>query len=211
MVAGDTIARRPAIPVFDIGQVLLRWDPKGSLARLVGSAEAAEAFMDEIDFHAWHGRQDAGRAVAEAVADHSKRFPHHAAVFSGFYERWLDAVPEEVPGTRAIFEDLLAQGPVYGISNFSRELFDRTVPAYPFLGRFTGLVLSADVGINKPDPRIYRILCERHDLDARDCVFIDDSERNVAGARAEGMAGIVFTDAAALSAGLAALGLRPRT
>jgi 2-haloacid dehalogenase len=208
---GDSrIGTRPTIPVFDIGQVLLRWDPKGLLTRLLGSEGAAEAFMQEVDFAGWHGRQDAGRAVTEAVAAHSAQYPHHSAVFSGFYERWLDAVPEEVPGTRAIFEDLLAQGPVYGISNFSRELFDRTVPAYPFLGRFTGLVLSADVGLNKPDPRIYRILCERHGLDARDCIFIDDSGRNVAAARAEGMAGIVFTDAAALSAELAAMGLVPR-
>jgi 2-haloacid dehalogenase len=201
------IGTKPAIPVFDIGQVLLRWDPKGSLARLLGSEDAAEAFMQEVDFAGWHSRQDAGRAIAEAVADHSAQYPHHSAVFGAFYERWLDAVPEEVPGTRTIFEGLLAQGPVYGISNFSRELFDRTVPSYPFLDRFTGLVLSADVGLNKPDPRIYRILCERHGLDARDCIFIDDSERNVAAARAEGMAGIVFTDAAALSAALAALGL----
>jgi 2-haloacid dehalogenase len=195
------------IPVFDIGQVLLRWEPKAALARITGSEAEAEAFMREVDFAAWHGRQDAGRAVAEAVAEHSARFPHHAAVFDAFYDRWLDAVPGEVPGTRTIFEALLARGPVYGISNFSRELFDRTVPAHPFLGGFTGLVLSADVGINKPDARIYRILCERHSLDPRACVFIDDSERNVEGARAAGMRGIVFTDAGALSSALAAMGL----
>ena len=79
--------------------------------------------------------------------------------------------------------------------------------AYQFLGGFTGLVLSADVGINKPDPRIYRILCERHGLDPAACIFIDDSERNVAAARAEGMRGIVFKDAPALSSALAAAGL----
>jgi 2-haloacid dehalogenase len=207
---GGMTETRPTIPVFDIGQVLLRWEPKSLLTRLLGSDHAAEVFMQEVDFAGWHGRQDAGRAVVEAVADHSARYPHHSGVFKAFYERWLDAVPGEFPGTRAVFEALLARGPVYGISNFSRELFDRTVPAYPFLGRFTGLVLSADVGINKPDPRIYRILCERHGLDPRDCVFIDDSERNVAAARAEGMAGIVFTDAGALSSALAGMGLASR-
>lgn len=200
-------ANGATIPVFDIGQVLLRWEPKTALAGIIGSEAEAEAFMDEVDFAAWHGRQDAGRPVADAVAGHSALFPHHAAVFAAFYDRWLDAVPGEVPGTRAIFEALCARGPVYGISNFSRELFDRTVPAHPFLGGFAGLVLSADVGINKPDPRIYRILCERHDLDPRACVFIDDSVRNVDAARAAGMRGIVFTDAAALSSQLAGMGL----
>ncbi|MBL8570340.1 MAG: HAD family phosphatase [Phreatobacter sp.] len=194
------------IPVFDIGQVLLRWEPRAALARITGSEAGADAFMQEVDFASWHGRQDAGRLVAEAVAEHSARFPHYAEVFAAFYDRWLDAVPGEVPGTRVIFEALRARGPVYGISNFSRELFDRTVPAHPFLGEFTGLVLSADVGINKPDPRIYRILCERHGLDPRTCVFIDDSARNVEAARAAGMRGIVFTDAGALSSELAAMG-----
>ena len=195
------------IPVFDIGQVLLRWEPRAALARITGSEAEADAFMQEVDFAAWHGRQDAGRLVAAAVAEHSARFPHHAAVFAAFYDRWLDAVPGEVPGTRAIFEALRTRGPVYGISNFSRELFDRTVPAHPFLGGFTGLILSADVGINKPDPRIYRILCERHGLEPQACVFIDDSAKNVEAARAAGMRGIVFTDAGALSSALAAMGL----
>jgi 2-haloacid dehalogenase len=81
------------------------------------------------------------------------------------------------------------------------------VPAYPFLDAFSGLVLSGDVGINKPDPRIYAILCERHGLDPAACVFIDDSERNVQAARDHGMAAVHFTDAASLSASLRALGL----
>jgi 2-haloacid dehalogenase len=195
------------IPVFDIGQVLLRWEPKTSLARHFPSAEAVDVFMTEIDFDGWHSRQDAGRPVAEAIAEHSLRFPHHATVLASFYDDWLAAVPGEVPGTRAIFEALAARGPVYGISNFSRELFDRTAPIYPFLSTFTGLVLSADVGINKPDPRIYRILCERHGLAPADCIFIDDSAANVEAARAEGMGGIVFSDASSLSASLRAAGL----
>ncbi|WP_163068639.1 HAD-IA family hydrolase, partial [Acinetobacter baumannii] len=74
---------------------------------------------------------------------------------------------------------------------FSRELFDRTVPDFPFLGAFTGLVLSGDEKLNKPDPRIYRILCERYDLDPARLVFVDDSPGNVEAARALGMAGVV--------------------
>ncbi|MGQ3354959.1 MAG: HAD-IA family hydrolase [Phreatobacter sp.] len=195
------------VPVFDIGQVLLRWEPKTALQQHFADAAALEAFMAEVGFMDWHARQDAGRPVAEAVADHAARFPGHAPVFAAFYDDWLKAVPGEVPGTRAIFEGLAAGGPVYGISNFSRELFDRTLPAHPFLAGFSGLVLSADVGINKPDPRIYAILCERYALAPGDCIFIDDAPRNVEAARAFGMDALLFTDALSLSGALRARGL----
>jgi 2-haloacid dehalogenase len=195
------------VPVFDIGQVLLRWDPRGALSRHFPSVEAVDAFMQEVGFMDWHAGQDAGRPVAEAVADQAARYPSHAHVFTAFYDDWLHSVPGEVPGSRAILETLAARGPVYGISNFSRELFDRTTPVYPFLTLFTGLVLSGDVGINKPDPRIYAILCERHGLDPRHCLFIDDSARNVEAARAYGMDALVFTDAPSLADALRARGL----
>lgn len=189
---------RPTVPVFDIGQVLIRWDPHGAFSRRLGSAEAAAALMAEIDFAGWHGQQDAGRTVDEAIRTLSARFPHHAAHAKGFYDDWLEAVPGEVAGMRALFETLVARMPVYGISNFSRELFDRTLPAYPFLGAFTGLVLSGDARMNKPDARIYRLLCDRYGLAPADCFFIDDSPANVEAARAIGMRAHVFTDAASL-------------
>ncbi|MCZ8317195.1 MAG: HAD-IA family hydrolase [Phreatobacter sp.] len=186
---------------------MLRWDPLGAMTRHFESRAAVESFMEKVGFMDWHARQDAGRPIAEAVAAHAALHPAHAGVFAAFYEDWLASVPGEVPGTRAIFEALLEKGPVFGISNFARELFDRTVPAYPFLGRFTGLVLSGDVGINKPDPRIYAILCERHGLEANRCVFIDDSARNVEAARAFGMDALLFTDAPSLADALRARGL----
>lgn len=201
------MSRTSPVPVFDIGQVLLRWEPKAALGPHFPDAAALETFMAEVGFMDWHARQDAGRAVAEAVADHAARFPRHAQVFAAFYDDWLKAVPGEVAGTRAIFEGLAARGPVYGISNFSRELFDRTAPVHRFLDRFSGLVLSADVGINKPDPRIYAILCERYALAPGNCIFIDDAPRNVEAARAFGMDAVLFTDAPSLSEALRARGL----
>ncbi|MBN8940248.1 MAG: HAD family phosphatase [Rhizobiales bacterium] len=198
---------RSVVPVFDIGQVLVRWEPRRGLAPFFPDAPSLDRFIAETNFSRWHAEQDAGRSVAEAIDDAHRRFPHYAHVIAGFYDNYGDSLPGEVPGTRAIFEGLGARGPVYGISNFSRELFDRTVPDYPFLGAFTGLVLSGDEKLNKPDPRIYRILCERYDLDPARLVFIDDSPGNVEAARAMGMAGIVFTDAPSLCAALRDLGL----
>ena len=122
----------------------------------------------------------------------------HAATIAGFYDRWLDAVPGEVPGMRDLFLGLTGRMPVYGISNFSRELFDRTLPVYPFLSAFTGLVLSGDENLTKPDARIYRLLCERYGLPPERCMFIDDSPANVDAARGVGMKAHTFTDAASL-------------
>lgn len=186
------------IPVFDIGQVLIRWDPLGALTGQMGSQQAAEDFMAEVDFHAWHRQQDAGGAVADGVETLTARFPHHAVTIARFYDRWLDAVPGEVQGMRDLFLGLTSRMPVYGISNFSRELFDRTLPVYPFLSAFTGLVLSGDEKLTKPDARIYRLLCERYGLPPERCMFIDDSPANVDAARGVGMKAHIFTDAASL-------------
>lgn len=201
------MSKSAPVIVFDIGQVLLRWDPKAGFSRYFPDLGDVERFMAETDFFAWHARQDAGRSVAEGIAEQQARHPAHAEAIEGFYRRWLDSVPGEVAGTRVIFETLADRGPVYGLSNFSRELFDETVPHYPFLQRFTGLVLSGDVGINKPDPGIYRALTDRYRLNPADCLFIDDSRPNVEAARALGWDAVVFTDAPTLVADLAVRGV----
>lgn len=201
-------AARPLTPIFDIGRVLLRWEPERALAPYFRDTAEIAAFMAEVGFFAWHARQDAGRPVADGVAELAARFPVHERAIAGFYERWLDAVPGEVPGSRAILEGLAAQGPIYGLSNFSRELFDRTEPHHPILQRFAGLVLSGDVGLNKPDPGLYAALIERYGLSPEACIFIDDSAANVETARRLGMVGVQFMDAPQLSVALSELGFR---
>ena len=81
---------------------------------------------------------------------------------------------------------------VYVISNFAHKAHLDCADALDFLSQVDGAILSYQVRLIKPDPEIYRLLCRKYDLDARECVFIDDTERNVTAARAERMAGIVF-------------------
>ncbi len=196
------------VPVFDIGRVLVRWEPELALARHLPDKAAVSAFMAEVGFDDWHKEQDRGRSVDEAVEAVAQSHPHFAQAAQGFYEDWLHSIPGVVPGTRSILEGLARRGPVYGISNFSRELFDRTVPHYPFLGLFTGLVISTDERLVKPDPEIYRVLAERYGLLLSDCVFIDDSPANIRAAQDLGMTGILFTDAISLASRLSQLGFR---
>lgn len=195
--------------VFDIGNVVLRWDAKRLLRQLLPSDAGVEAFMAEIDFPAWNLAQDAGRSWDDGVAAIAARFPQHATTAAEFSARWHETLPGPVPGSIEILQALLAAGrPLYAITNYSAEKWDETLRRFPFLvSSFRDVVVSAHEGVTKPDRRIFQILCDRNSLDPAACVFIDDSLANVEGARAFGMAPIHFTDAPALAAELHRRGL----
>ena len=194
--------------VFDVGRVLIRWEPEPLLADLLGGEAALALAAGRFDFHDWHARQDAGRPIAEALAEVEASHPDLAPALAGFYERWLEAVPAPVEGTVEILEALEAAGrPLYAITNFSAELWPMPVARYPFLGRFRDAVVSGTVGITKPDPAIYRLFLERNSLAPEACLFIDDREENVAAARALGIDAIRFESADALRPALAERGL----
>ncbi len=194
--------------VFDVGRVLIRWEPEPLLADLLGGEAALAAAAARFDFHAWHERQDAGRPIAEAVAEARRTHPDLAPALAAFYERWLEAVPAPIEGTVAILEALAAEGrPLYAITNFSAELWPVTVAHYPFLGRFHDAVVSGEVRLTKPDPAIYRLFLARNGLAPETCVFIDDREENVSAARALGIDAVRFESADALRPELAARGL----
>ena len=195
--------------VFDVGNVLLRWDATLLLRQLLPSDAAVAAFMEEIDFPAWNLAQDAGRSWEDGVASIAAAFPHHAATAAEFSARWHETLPGPVPGSVEILQALAIQGrPLYAITNYSAEKWEETIVRFPFLvSSFRDVVVSAHERVTKPDPRIYAALCARNGLEPAACVFIDDSAANVAGARAFGMEAIQFTGAPALAAELRARGL----
>lgn len=195
--------------IFDIGNVLLRWEPKLLLRQLLPDEAAVEAFLAQTDFSAWNLAQDAGRSWDEGVAELSATLPQHAETLSAFHARWHETLPGPVPGSVEILETLRRDGrPLYAITNYSPEKWEESVARFPFLqSSFRDVVVSGHERVTKPDPRIYRLCLSRNGLEAADCVFIDDSPANVAGARAVGMGAIHFTDADALAEALRARGL----
>ncbi len=195
--------------VFDIGNVLLRWDARLLLRQLLPDEVAVEAFVAEVDFDAWNLAQDAGRSWDDGVAALAAAHPRHAATAAAFHARWHETVPGPVPGSVEILDELARDGlPLYAITNYSAEKWAETLPRFPFLDRrFRDVVVSAHERVTKPDPRIYAILCDRNVLDPAACVFIDDSPKNVAGARDFGMDAVRFTSAPALAAALRERGL----
>ncbi len=194
--------------VFDVGNVLIRWDPNRLYARLFPDPAKRDWFLETICTEDWNREMDRGRPFAEGIAELVARHPEWEAEIRAWDENWHEMVPGEIPGTVAILERLRALGvPDYSITNFSREKFAEARERFPFLKGFRDTVVSAHEKLLKPDPAIYRVLLERNRLDPAACLFVDDSAANVAGARAVGMAAVVFTTPERFAADLTAHGI----
>ena len=187
--------------VFDLGGVVLVWDPVPAVAAAVGW-ERARRFVhgDVFDFWAWNQAQDAGRvwadAEASAIADH----PELAEEIAAYRPNFASSLRGEVPGTVAILRDLGRRGVrLVALTNWSAETFHHARAMFPeVLGLFDDIVVSGVEGVAKPDLRIFQILAERLGQPIDGVVFVDDSVANVTAARAAGMDAVRFTDAAAL-------------
>lgn len=190
----------PSITVFDIGGVLIDWDPRYLYRKIFDDPERMEWFLREVCTPAWNLEQDRGRPFADAIAERIALYPDHADAIRAFDERWAETVSEAIHGTVEILEALRrAKIPNYAITNFSAEKFEVACEAFPFLGKFDGIVVSGAEKLIKPDPKIYRLLLERYGLKAASCLFIDDVPKNVEGARAVGMQAVQFTSPAQLA------------
>ena len=202
-MSDDTI-----VPVFDLGGVFVDWNPMYLFRKLFETEEDAQWFHQNICTSAWNLEFDAGEIYAEGVAKLITRFPKYWREIQAFDLRWKETFSGIIEGTVAIHDELVEQEiPTFAITNFSWEKWVSCLPDWPFLEKFDGVVVSGLEGLVKPDPRIYRIFCERYGLAPESCVFIDDSEPNIISARKFGMHGLHFTDPAKLRRELIELGL----
>jgi 2-haloacid dehalogenase len=193
--------------VLDLGNVVVRWDPYGPFDGVRERGEVAAAF-EAIDFFTLNHRQDAGRSWAEARAEVAARHPEHVWVIDRYLSHFPLAVPGPVPGTAEVVAALRATGVrLLGLTNFSAETYPHALPAAPAIGLLEDVLVSGRVGLAKPDPAIFELLVERYSLARARTVLVDDSEANVAAARACGLHAVLFTDAPALVRDLRRLGL----
>jgi len=199
---------RPVI-IFDFGGVLLDWDPRYLYRKLFDGDEAGmERFLADVDFYAWNLRQDEGRTFAEGVAAGCAAFPQYCELLRAYDERWAESISGPLWGTVEILERLKADGyALFGLSNWSAEKFDLVRPTYAFLGYFEKVVLSGEVKILKPDPRIFQATLDAIGYTAGECLLIDDSQKNVEAARGMGFQTIHFQSPPQLRGALAAFGV----
>lgn len=208
MLTGHHMINPITTVVFDIGNVLVEWNPEHLYSRLIPDDAERSHFLEMVCTADWNLQQDLGRPWPEAVAMLTRQHPDKADLIEAYYNDWHDMVPGEVPGTSTLLAALRSNGtPLYAITNFSSEKFAETQDRFPFLKTsFLDIVVSGDERLAKPAPQIYEVLFQRNGLDPATCLFIDDSAHNVAMARELGMTAHHFKDANELERELIALG-----
>jgi 2-haloacid dehalogenase len=186
--------RRRSVAIFDLGGVLLQWNPRFLYRKLFDGDDAAmEHFLANVCTKEWNERQDTGRSFAEAIQDLLPRHADKIELIEAFGKRFDEMVPGAIDGTVDVLSALKSQRvPLYAISNWSAETFPPLRKRFEFLNWFQGIVISGEEGVMKPDPRIFRVLFERQAVVPSSAVFIDDMADNAAAAEALGLHGIHF-------------------
>ena len=195
--------------VFDLGNVLIGWDPHPAITKAVGAEQATKLLADkDFDFAGWNHQQDEGRSWAEGEAVAAALHPKWAPAIRGYRSNFSESLIGAIDDTVQILRELHSAGiPLYALTNWSGELFPAARDRYDFLALFEDIIVSGDEGVAKPDPEIFEILRQRIGHELSGCIFIDDGARNIEAAAAAGLDAILFTDTGHLREDLALRGL----
>jgi 2-haloacid dehalogenase len=198
-----------SIVVFDLGGVLIDWDPRYLYRRLFNGDEAAiEHFLSTVCTREWNLAQDAGRSFAEGARLLKQQHPDKAEWIDAYGARFDEMMAGPIAGTVEVLAELRDRGtPLYGLTNWSAETYPLALKRFEFLTWFRGILVSGEVGATKPDPRIYALMLARFAIDPQRAVYIDDSAANAEAARRFGILGIHFTTPEALREELVRLAL----
>ena len=175
-----TTAAVNKVVVFDLGGVLVDWDPRHMYRTMFDAEDEMERFLAEVTTPDWNSCQDAGRRWEDGVALLSAEYPGYADLIAAYWVRWEEMLAGPIQGTLDILAGLKDAGrEIHAITNWSDQTFPLARERYEFLDWFGEIVVSGDEKIIKPDPRLFEILLERIDRRADQCIFIDDSIRNI--------------------------------
>lgn len=195
--------------LFDLGAVLVDWNPRYLYRRHFPADDAAmEHFLATVCDHEWVRAMDAGKPVAEAVAERSRDYPHHAELISMWHSHWEDMLKGPIDGTVDILAALRGRGTrLFALTNWSAENFPIARRRFEFIGWFEDIVVSGEVGLAKPDSRIFELGIARCRLQPARTVFIDDNADNVRAGRAAGLTSLLFDSPVQLQRELELLGM----
>lgn len=183
--------------IFDLGAVLIDWNPRYMYRTLFDDEAEMERFLAEITTSDWNEEQDAGRPLDEGTQMLVQQFPEHEHHIRAFYSRWDEMLGEAFHDTVEIFKQLKESGKyrIYALTNWSAETFPVAFERFDFLRWFDGIVVSGAERIRKPTPEFYHILLDRYQVKANEALFIDDNYRNILAAEKIGINCIHFTSA----------------
>jgi len=188
------------IIIFDLGGVLIDWNPEYVFREVIPDPERRQYFFDHICTHDWNVEQDAGRRISVATQLLVDQHPEWESEIRAFYGRWEEMLGGPIPDTVELLRELRDRGEhrLLALTNWSNETFPVALERYDFLQWFEGIVVSGDEQTRKPFPDIYQTLLSRYEVDPAQAVFIDDAIKNVEGAENVGIRGIHFKNAAEL-------------
>jgi 2-haloacid dehalogenase len=195
--------------IFDLGAVLIDWNPRYMYRTLFSDEVEMEKFLADITTSDWNEEQDAGRSLEEGTELLVSKFPEYERLIRAFYGRWDEMLGEAFHDTVEIFRQLKDSGKykIYALTNWSAETFPVAFDRFEFLRWFDGIVVSGAEKMRKPAPDFYHILLNRYHVKAEEALFIDDNHRNILAAEKLGIKCIHFTSAEQLSGELAKQGL----
>lgn len=195
--------------IFDLGGVLIDWNPEYVFREVIPDAERRQFFFDNICTHDWNVEQDAGRPLSVATQLLVDQFPDWETEIRTYYDRWEDMLGGPIHDTVDLLRELRENGQhrLLALTNWSNETFPVALARYDFLHWFEGIVVSGDEKTRKPFADIYHILLNRYEVAPARAVFIDDGIKNVHGAEAVGIRGIHFQGADALRTALREMGV----
>jgi 2-haloacid dehalogenase len=196
--------------VFDLGNVLVRWDPRFVYDEHYFENEEKRAwFFANVCTDAWNEIQDEGRSIVDATQELIARFPDWEPAIRDYYGRWADMLRGPIPESVEILRALKKKGKhgLYALTNWNAGLFEIALVRYDFLHWFDGRIVSGEEKARKPYPEFFAILEQRYGLVPSESIFIDDNLRNVKAGEALGYHCIHFQDAAQLRSALSDYGV----
>jgi len=194
--------------VFDLGGVLIDWNPRYLFRKVFKTEEEVEWFLANVCTYEWNMQQDGGKLFSVATRELQEKFPEYSDKIALYYGRWEEMLGGEIKGTVEIFRRLKSAGmPLYALTNWSHEAFPVAYSRYGFMKEFDGLVVSGYEKLLKPGHAIYRVLMKRYNIDPAKSVYIDDNKPNADAAAELGFNAIHFRSPEQLRMELTRLGL----
>jgi 2-haloacid dehalogenase len=196
--------------VFDLGGVLIDWNPRYLYRKILANEAEIEAFLSDICTPAWNHQMDLGKPFEEAARELIALHPDKEDLILAYWRRWPEMLEGPIHESVDLLMELKERGtPLYALSNWNADTFEVAQKDFPFLRLFDGKIISGQVKLAKPDPRIYRLLLDTYDINPRETLFIDDVRANVQAAWDIGMNAVQFLSPKQLENDLAGYGLIP--
>ncbi|SIN60848.1 2-haloacid dehalogenase [Parasphingorhabdus marina DSM 22363] len=194
--------------IFDVGQVLYRWDLRYLYEKLIDDPEELDWFLAHVVTPDWHFQHDAGRPLAEMVPERISEFPRYEKHIRAYAERFIESIPGPIDATHDLARRLANSGvTLYGLTNFAADFWQMFRPTAPIFNHFRDVLVSGEEKLAKPDPAIYHLALERFEVAPEQCLFVDDRPENIAAGQALGIRGHCFGDAKDLERELESLQL----